>query len=306
MAKTKKAHLGELQNYFKNFKLDSELKLSKNGQLKFHWANWDKTCLLQKSFSESDKSKLDLMNEALELLKSYPVWYQRNLVTVKSNLYELYSSYMDPRLKMTWHDLQKDTHVSLHHESGPYISLTSMRWMDKETYELFIYKKLLTSYHPMREFRVSSLIKATGEIDHSPLSKIDLKITQFSKKGMIVAISGHHFEKVKNCSDIKVEINLDAFSKLKNRNEIDKFNANKISNGQYINIKGHSIRQFGNLDNANSSNGSEYFFFIPYSELEIVGSNKGAHQLFGHFVEMLENFFTDELDFKSEEATIAA
>lgn len=306
MAKTKKAHFGELQNYFKNFKLDSELKLSKNGQLKFHWANWDRTCLLQKSMSSTGCSKMEAMDEALELLKSSPIWYQRNLVTVKSNLYELYSSYLDPRLKVTWHELQNDTHVSLHHESGPYISLTSMRWMEKETYELFIYKKLITGYHPMREFRVSSLIELTGDIDHSPLSRIDLKITQFTKKGMIIAINGHNFDKVKNCNDIKVELNLDAFSKLKNRSEVGKFDASKNKEGQYLNIKGHSIRQFGNLDNANSSNGSEYYFFIPYSELEVIGSVDNSHQLFGHFVEMLEGFFIEELDFNKEEATIAA
>ena len=306
MAKTKKAHQGELQNYFKNYKLDSELKLSKNGQLKFHWANWEKTCLMQKSISSSDKSKIDLMGEGLELLKSYPIWYQRNLVTVKSNLFELYSSYMDPRLKMMWHEQQQDTHVSLHHESGPYISLTSMRWMDKETYELFVYKKILTSYHPMREFRVSSLIELNGEVEHSPLSKIDLKITQFTKRGLIIAINGHNFDKVKNCTDIKVDINLDSFSNLKNRSDIEKFDANKLKEGQYINIKGSTIRQFGNLDNANSSNGSEYFFFIPYSEIEVVGSKQNTHQLFSHFVEMLEDVFTEELDLNKDEATIAA
>jgi hypothetical protein len=307
MAKTKKARVGsELQNYFEKSELDKDLKLSANGQLKFHWANWNKTCLLQKQRAESDFSKLEHLDKSLELLKSYPIWYQRNLETIKSNLYELYTSYLDPRLKMTWHDLQSNTQVSLHHESGPYISLTSMRWMDKETYSLFIFRKLLTSYYPMRQFRISSEISLTGEVDHSPLSRIDLKITQFTKKGIIIAINGHNFDKVKNCNSLKLPINLKAFSKLRKREDIDKFNACEGCGQQFLNFHGHSLRETGNLESASFSNGTEYYFFIPYSEIDVVGSTKSAHQLFANFVEILEDIFESELAQNNLEVEIAA
>ncbi|WP_127714173.1 hypothetical protein [Halobacteriovorax sp. HLS] len=295
MANSKKARVGELKNYFEESDLDKELQLSDNGQLKFHWANWNKSCLIQRENILNDSSKIELLEKGLEFLKSYPIWYQRNLETVKSNLYELYTSYLDPRLKMTWHTLQSNTQVSLHHESGPYISLTSMRWMDKETYSLFVFKKLLTSYFPLRDFRVSADIELTGEVDHCPLSRVDLRITQFSKKGIIIAINGHSFEKVTNCNDIKLPLNLESFAKIKNREDVLSFNASGDAHEQYINIHGSSIRRDGNLENASFSNGNEYFFFIPYSEIEVVGSSQNTHQLFGHFVEMLETIFESEI-----------
>ncbi len=307
MAKSKKARVrSELQNYFEKSELDKDLKLSANGQLKFHWANWNKTCLLQKERAGEDSSKLEHLDKSLELLKAYPIWYQRNLETVKSNLYELYSSYLDPRLKMTWHELQESTQVSLNHESGPYISLTSMRWMDKETYSLFVFRKLLTSYYPMREFRVSSEISLTGEVDHSPLSRIDLKITQFTKRGLIIAINGHNFEKVKNCNELKVPINLKNFSKLRNRDDINKFDACEGRGQHYLNIHGRSLRENGNLESASFSNGTECYFFIPYSELDVVGSTKTSYQLFANFVEILETIFESELDENNLDVEIAA
>lgn len=307
MAKHKKARVGcELQNYFEKSELDKELELSANGQLKFHWANWNKTCLLQKERALKDVTKLDRLDKSLEQLKSFPIWYQRNLETVKSNLYELYCSYLDPRLKMTWHEMQSSTQVSLHHESGPYISLTSMRWMNKETYSLFVFQKLLTAHYPMREFRVSSDIDLVGEVDHSPLSRIDLKITQFSKRGLIIAINGHNFEKVKNCSELKLPINLKSFSKLRNRDDIENFNACSGCGQQYMNIHGHSIRKVGNIEGATYSNGSEYYFFIPYSEIDIVGSEKSASELFAHFVENLESIFESELKTSNLDVDMAA
>lgn len=282
----------DLGNYLELTSLNEEMKISENGQLKFHWANWSKTCLLQKEVILGDEEKLESIDTFTQVLKNYPIWYQRNLKTVKSTLFDLYQSYMDPRLKLKWHEHQKETLVSLHHEAGPYVPLTSMRWMDKETYSLFIFKKLLTGFYPMREFRVTSDLNLMGMINCSPLNEAEVKITQFSNRGMIISVDGYAFQKVKNCQSIELKINLNSFQNVKS---IKKFKYHSRKNEESLKISGDSIREHGNLRNATFSNGVTYFFFIPYSEIEILGSSKSAIQVFGNFVKSIEENFEEAI-----------
>jgi len=288
----------DVRSYFELSSLNAEMNISENGQLKFHWANWSKTCLIQKQMILGNDAKLFSIDENIDLLKNYPIWYQRKLKTVKSSLYDLYQSYMDPRLKLTWQEHQNETLVSLHHQSGPFVPLTSMRWMNKETYNLFILKKLLTGYYPMREFRISSDIEFTGELNSSPLDNAKIKITQFSSKGMIIAVNGHSFDKVKNCQNIEFKINLREFLNLQN---IGKFKYKSGADDETLSIKGHSFREHGNLYNAAFSNSIEYYFFIPYSEIEVIGYEKSAIQIFGNFVKSIEMNFEDAINSTSLE-----
>ncbi|PIK16290.1 hypothetical protein [Halobacteriovorax sp. JY17] len=285
----------KLVEYIHSNTFKDNYKISSNGELFFHWANWRETCKIQKDLLGKGVDQIDFIDNTLESLKTKSVWFQRNLKSVKSNLYELYEAYLDPRLKATWHDIQKDTLVSLHHEAGPYISLTSMRWMDKSTYSFFVYRKLLTGYFPLREFRLSANIELIAEVNHSPLNSIKTKITQFSNRGLILSIDGHSFSKVKNSENISIKINLKSFKSSKTFNCLKNFDANHEEANDYMHIKGSSFRNSGNLNNADYSNGSEYYFFIPYSEISFVNRNEGAAEVFGRMVSLAEEGLREEI-----------
>ena len=285
----------KLVDYIHSNTFKDNYQISSNGELFFHWANWGETCKIQKDLLGKGVDQLDFIDNTLEALKTKNVWFQRNLKSVKSNLYELYEAYLDPRLKATWHDIQKDTLVSLHHEGGPYISLTSMRWMDKSTYSFFVYRKLLTGYVPLREFRLSADINLLAEVNHSPLNNLKVKVTQFSKKGLILAIDGYAFGKVKNSQSIRVSINIDTFKNYKSFKSLKDFDANTEDASDYMHIKGSSFRNASNLNNADYSNGNEYYFFIPYSEISFENRNEGASDVFGKIVTLVEEGLKEEI-----------
>ncbi|WP_417336791.1 hypothetical protein [Halobacteriovorax marinus] len=285
----------KLVDYIHSNTFKDNFEISSNGELFFHWANWRETCKLQKDLLGKGIDQIDFIDNTLEALKTKTIWFQRNLKSVKSNLYELYEAYLDPRLKVTWHDFQKNTLVSLHHEAGPFISLTSMRWMDKSTYSFFVYRKLLTGYFPLREFRLSANIELMAEVNNSPLSQMKMKLTQFSKQGVILSIDGHSFNKLKSCESIAIKMNINAFQKHEDFKSLKSFKANTTDGKDYMYIKGSSFTNISNMNNASYSNGCEYFFFIPYTEITFSCKEQTPYELFGGLVDIVEKELSHEI-----------
>ncbi len=296
-------------DYIHSNSFKDNYKISSNGELFFHWANWRETCKLQKKSLGSDAHQVNYIDNALEFLKAKPIWYQRNFKTVKSNLFELYEAYLDPRLKATWHDFQKSTLVSLHHEAGPFISLTSMRWMDKSIYSFFVYRKLLTGYLPLRDFRLSADINLVAEINESPLNTIHVRMTQLSEKGLILSIDGHDYNKILKCESIAMNINMDSFKNVDSFKSVQNFKANIEKSNDKISIKGSSLANMSNRNNANYSSGDEYFFYVPYSEINLLESNDDPGEIFGELVSIVEKELQKEirkLSLKDEIELVAA
>ncbi|WP_372655380.1 hypothetical protein [Halobacteriovorax sp.] len=282
-------------DYIQSSSFKENYKISANGELFFHWANWRETCQLQKKSHGDGTHQVEYIDNALEFLKAKPIWYQRNFKTVKSNLFELYEAYLDPRLKATWHDFQKSTLVSLHHEAGPFISLTSMRWMDKSVYSLFVYRKLLTGYLPLRDFRLSADINLVAEINESPLNTIHVRLTQLSEKGLILSIDGHDYNKILKCENIAMKININSFKNTDSFKSVQKFKSNTEKANDTLIINGSSLANMSNRNNANYSSGDEYFFYVPYSEVNLLKSDEDLGKVFGDVVAIVEKEFKKEL-----------
>lgn len=285
----------KLVDYIHSNTFKDNYRISSNGELFFHWANWRETCQLQKDLLGKGIDQIDYLDNTLESLKTKTIWFQRNLKSVKSNLYELYEAYLDPRLKVTWHDFQKNTLVSLHHEAGPFVSLTSMRWMDKATYSFFVYRKLLTGYFPLRDFRLSANIDVVAELNNSPLNQMNMKITQFSTKGMILSINGHSFNKLKSSETVSIKLNLASFRNHDSIKSLERFSSSSREGKDIMTIKGSSFTNFSNMSNANYSNGNEYFFFIPYSEITLSSSEESVEEIFGKLVSVVETEMKKEI-----------
>ena len=132
-----------LKDYLGKKDLSENLDLT-NG-LYFHWANWDETCLAQRKHYKSFNNNLNLskLNTELTSLKTRPVWLCNKVKVLKTDLYALYESYLDSRLRMTWFERKEEILFSIDSEQGPYYSLTTMKWLDKKIYSKFVLRKIL-------------------------------------------------------------------------------------------------------------------------------------------------------------------
>lgn len=295
-----------LIEYLDNGELDSSLNLTDNGILSFHWSNWkDSRSYLQDLLSDdSSLERLDKLSHELEDLKSKTIWLKNKHKCVKSTLYNLYQNYLDPRIRMTWFDRNDEILVSTLTESGPYIALTSMRWIDKDIYTSFVRRKMLLDFVPRRDFRVSMNIPVEINYDDSPLTQSQVTIHQITKTGIIMKFhSSSDIVKALNSKMMNMYINLKPLMKtngseykeiIKSLNKINEQDLKNFSN-EFI-VLSDVLQKFGNKDNIKNCDGRIFYIYIPYSEF-ISGDKKAKmQQCFVNILEQVQGQFAKELE----------
>jgi hypothetical protein len=170
--------------YLKKGNLSSPYHLNMGGSLDFHWANWDYTANYIKS--HMDKKRSENLENAIGFLKDRLIWLKNPMEQKSSSLYDLYESYCDPRLKKLLFATKDEILVSMDNETGPYHSLKSMRWFDRDLCARFIYKRILENRAPLRQFRLSLSLPVEARLDGNPFTNIKGSITQISESGILV------------------------------------------------------------------------------------------------------------------------
>lgn len=265
-------------NYFSNPKTYEELNLVDSGALKLHWSNWNKLLgsiqlkIEQGQISESTNE----INQLLEQYKAVEIWIINKQGNIKSNLYELYSYYLDPRLRELWFELNEDTLLSFKAATGPYIRLQSMRWFNFDIYKLFVYQKLLSKSGIIpRQFRMSVHMPIRAEFSESVLNPIEATIVQVSKNGMLIKVdSRSDLQSLKLCDNARFFANLNPFllsqgKRIEESNEIfdeDSFKGHNKLN-QSFKLKDNILNLGNNFQNIFYSNGSEFYLFVSLQDL---------------------------------------
>ena len=180
-----------ITNYVHQVNLKEDCFFSQNSTVSFHWAN-DKvaTNVMRHLFKTGEQSFQDRISELkceLEILKSVPVWLMGKRGMLKSTLHNLYLCYLDPRLKHQWFEID-DILVSTQNDNGPFCSLKSLRWFEKNIYAKFIYLKMLENWVPQRDFRMNLNIPFTLRADGSPFGSIAGTVCQMNDHGILVNI----------------------------------------------------------------------------------------------------------------------
>ncbi|EQC45626.1 hypothetical protein [Bacteriovorax sp. Seq25_V] len=287
----------EFLTYFKNPKTYEELDLVESGALKLHWANWNK--LVNHLHSSIDRGEditpVNEVNLMLDQYKEVELWIINKQGSIRSNLYELYTYYLDPRLRELWFELNEETLISFKSSSGPFIRLQSMRWFNFDIYKLFVYQKLLSKSGVIpRSFRLSVKIPMRCEFIDSVLDAIDTTIVQVSKAGMLMKVhSKADLQSLKLCNNVRFFGNLEPFirsmgKKIEATNDIfngDVFEGHNKMN-QSFKLKSNILSIGNNSQNIFYSNGQEFFLFFSYDDLADL--DKSA--LKGPMIEAVEKY----------------
>lgn len=299
-----------LANYLHEAPLDQPLNLTPNGYIQFHWANWKPSCdyIREQIKVESPKhrQKLAALSRELEQLKKKSIWLKNKHKTLKSSLFELYESYLDPRIRMTWFDREDEILVSTHNESGPYITLSSMRWMDKDTFASFVRRKLITDFVPQRTFRVGLDIPVSVNFDNSPLTKTTFSLNQASEQGLVIKVNSvSDITKALNSHVMYLTFNLRPFYdsletpfheivKTFSEMDFDDENIDQKSEANFI-LNSRVLREYGNYDNIKSSDGKSFYIFVKYDDLAGVGPEGEIKDIFNSFVKKVEDQLLKEM-----------
>lgn len=293
-----------LKDYLGTRDLTEHLKLTK--ELTFHWANWDQTCLVQRKHYKSFNNNFHLLklNQSLQQLKSRPVWLCNKIKVLKSDLYSLYESYLDSRLRLTWFDRKDEILFSFEGEQGPYYTLTSMKWLDNETYSQFVMRKILLEHYTLRSFRLNATIPVVFKLNNDVKEYGDkVQIHQLSEVGFIFKISDKNFiNKIKNASMIELKIPVNHYKKVGSMRIEDAFKAldedAPISSAEFMhfNLDARIFNFYGNMNNAKRSCEEEFYIFARYEDLLPSGHEVQLKKVFGPLVEKTKIYFSNMLD----------
>ncbi len=293
-----------LKDYLGSRDLTEHLKLTK--ELSFHWANWDQTCVAQRRHYKNFNNNFHLMkmNQALQELKAKPVWLCNKIKVIKTDLFSLYESYLDSRLRMTWFERKEEILFSYDSDQGPYYTLTSMKWLDKDIYAQFVMRKILLEHYTLRSFRLNASIPVLFKTDNDvQIYKDKVEIHQLSEMGFIFKVSDKNFlNKIKNSHMLELTIPVAPYNKridaLAMEDVFKRIDQHEISferDSMLFKLESRILNFYGNLNNAKRSTNEEFYIFARYEDLLPDGHETELRNVFAPLVERTKNHFTQDL-----------
>ncbi len=292
-----------LSNYLGKCDLTESLVLTNH--LSFHWANWDETCLIQRKIFKNynQNHHLSKLNNRLMQLKSKPVWLCNKVKVLKSDLYSLYESYLDSRLRMTWFERKDEILFSFDGEQGPYQTLTTMKWLDKEVYAQFVMRKILLDFFTLRSFRLNTDLPIVLKFDNDVNFYHDKVILhQISEDGAILKFTDKNFfNKIKNSSKMELKIPIQTFIDVSKKPFLDSISimSNKLitTNDQFYSfvLESKIINIYGNAVNSKRSGEEEFYLFAKYEDFLPVHHKNELDEVFRPLVKKTKYVFDQEL-----------
>lgn len=293
-----------LKDYLGRRDLTEHLKLTK--ELTFHWANWDQTCMAQRKHYKNFNNNFHLMrlNQNLQELKLKPVWLCNKIKVMKSDLYSLYESYLDSRLRLTWFERKDEILFSFESEQGPYYTLTSMKWLDSEIYSQFVMRKILLEQYTLRSFRLNASIPLMFKFNNDVNTYSEkVLIHQLSEAGFIFKIKDKNFlNKIKNSTVLELKIPVDQYQRvggLKVEDAFKKLNESHVASaGEFLefHLESRILNFYGNMNNARRSPDEEFFIFARYDDLVPMGHETELKKVFVPLVEKTKIYFSQGLE----------
>lgn len=293
-----------LKDYLGSRDLTEHLKLTK--ELSFHWSNWDLTCLAQRKHYKNfnNNHHLTRLNQTLQELKNKPVWLCNKVRVIRTDLYSLYESYLDSRLRLTWFERKDEILFSYEGEQGPYFTLTSMKWLDKDIYSQFVLRKILIEHYTLRSFRLNAIIPLHFKLDNDVnIYENKVVIHQMSDVGFIFKIMDKNFlNKMKNSHMMELKIPIAPFIKTELMSledtfmRIDQHEINIPGDAMTYRLDARILNYYGNLNNAKRSTEDEFYIFARYEDLMPFDHDTELKNVFAPLVEKTKRHFLADLD----------
>lgn len=265
----------DLNEYLGHCNLLDSIKLTNN--LSFHWANWDKTCNAQREYYKNFNNNYFLieLNESLVELKNKKVWLCNKMKTIESNLYSVYESFLDGRLKSTWFDRKDEILYSEEGLQGPFTALTGMKWLDHQIYSKFILRKILIEQYSLRSFRLNSNIPIQIKFNnYANELKNKAIIHQLTENGIILKITDKNIlNRIQHSEFMDLKFSLGNFNMVENltfENALKKIEEKAMDlncNVKEFRMESKVLHLYGNSLNVKRSGDDCFYLFARYDDL---------------------------------------
>lgn len=208
-------------NYLNVNDLYTSYKLASNNSLSFHWADASETCqFLQRNIKNRGTKYFEFKKllEHIHDLKTALVWVRSDSRIVQSNLYEMYHLMINPLQNSKLNFLQHQScELSLIGPTGPFKTVDLKAWLNREDYLSVVYKSLLSSELPAREFRIRSSGKILCFYGANNVNSCVLHVKQIGLSGLLFSTSELNlYGLLKDCDTLSLQFDVSLFKQFAN------------------------------------------------------------------------------------------
>lgn len=179
--------------------LGEEFSLCENGNMVFHWADFNETCDAVKTRLMSDSrvaEEFKNKESALKRLSLIPVWIRTEKKVHQTTMFDLYERYILNQMQLSLGvDPFGPIELSFISGTGPFKSMAIAECFNKATYKDFVMVYLLNGKLPKRDYRIRLKAKILMEygMDFAQAGLINLE--QLTMNGMLLSLDSDFFLK---------------------------------------------------------------------------------------------------------------
>lgn len=179
--------------------LGEDFSLCENGNMVFHWADFNETCDAVKARLESESvlaSEFKNKEIALKRLSLIPVWIRTEKKVHQTTMFDLYERYILNQMQLSLGvDPFGPIEISFISGTGPFKSMAIAECFNKSTYKDFVMVNLLNGKLPKRDYRIRLKSKILMEYGANFSQAGLINLEQLTMNGLLLSLDSEFFTK---------------------------------------------------------------------------------------------------------------
>lgn len=179
--------------------LGEDFSLCENGNMVFHWADFNETCDAVKTRLESDprfSEEFKNKEAALKRLSLIPVWIRTEKKVHQTTMFELYERYILNQMQLSLGvDPFGPIELSFISGTGPFRAMAIAECFNKSTYKDFVMVYLLNGKLPKRDYRIRLKSKILMEYGSNFSQAGLINLEQLTMNGLLLSLDSDFFLK---------------------------------------------------------------------------------------------------------------
>lgn len=286
--------------------LGEDFALCENGNMVFHWADFNETCEMIVKQLELDpalRADFKLREEAISRLELIPCWIRTSNKVFQMTMYSLYEKYISGQTSL-FADVDPfgPTEISFISSTGPFRQMAITECFSPITYRDFVLVYLIKGKLPKRDYRIRLKAKVLAEYGENFTNARLINFEQMTAGGLLFSVESDFFvNELSRSENIRILIDTTILQKGHGKSfaDLQTLLGNHTFNLMYSSHKEDAfickISDFSTQNSFDFFRNRKVFLFLSYDKLAT--SRPEAVKDFKKFIEysreMIRNHYTE-------------
>lgn len=258
--------------------LGEEFSLCDNGNMVFHWSDFDETCELIKTHMDNDpalREDFQKREAGIKKLAHIPVWIRSNRKVHQLTMFDLYERHVLNHGHNSGIDSFEPLELSFISGTGPFKAMAIAECFNKNTYQDFVLVYLLKGQLPKRTFRIRLKAKVLAEYGENFAEARLVQLEQLTTEGFLVSLDSQFYlqqlsksEKVRLLIDANLLTECVGLSLENLKTHLSKHTFNLLYSSRKEDAIECALSEFSTQSSFDFFRNKKVFIFVPYSKVK--------------------------------------